>query len=133
MIVADTNTIAYLLIAGEHTQQAKQALRKDPDWVAPLLWRSELRSVIALFLRRGFVSLAQGLQLMEQAETLMHGREYEVTSSRVLSLVAASQCSAYDCEFVALAQELAVPLVTSDSKILCEFPCVAVSLEDFVS
>jgi len=133
LIVADTNTIAYLLIAGERTQQAKQALRRDPDWAAPLLWRSELRSVIALFLRSGFVSLAQALQLMEQAETLMHGREYEVTSSRVLSLVAASQCSAYDCEFIALAQELAVPLVTSDSKILSEFPSVAVSLEDFVS
>lgn len=132
MIVADTNTIAYLLIAGERTEQAKQAFRKDPDWVAPLLWRSEFRSVIALCLRRGFVSLAQALQLTEQAETLMYGGECEVTSSRVLSLVAASQCSAYDCEFVALAQDLAVPLVTSDNRILSEFPSTAVSLEDFV-
>jgi predicted nucleic acid-binding protein len=131
LIVADTNTIAYLLIVGERTQLAKEVLRKDPDWVAPLLWRSEFRSVVALYLRRGFLSLAQALQLTEEAETLMHGGEYEVTSSRVLSLAAGSQCSTYDCEFVALAQELGLPLITSDSKILSEFPSIAVSPEDF--
>jgi predicted nucleic acid-binding protein len=131
VIVADTNTIAYLLIVGERTPQAKKVLRKDPDWVAPLLWRSEFRSVISLYLRRGSISLAQALQLTEEAETLMEGGEYEVTSAQVLTLAAGSRCSAYDCEFVALAQELGVPFITSDSKILSEFPSIAVSLEDF--
>ena len=68
---------------------------------------------------------------MEEAETLMRGAEYEVVSSRVLSLAADSQCSAYDCEFVALAQELGLPLITSDAKILSEFPSIAVSPQDF--
>lgn len=131
MIVADTNTIAYLLIVGDRTPQAKRVLRKDPDWAAPTLWRSEFRSVIAWYLRRGLVTLTQALQFAEEAEELMEGGEYEVASSQVLGLVAGSQCSAYDCEFVALAQELGVPLVTSDSKLLSEFPAVAVSLEDF--
>jgi len=133
VIVADTNTIAYLLLGGERTVQAQKVLRKDPEWAAPLLWRSEFRSVIALYLRRGFVSLAQALQLTEEAETLMRGGEYEVTSSRVLNLVAASRCSAYDCEFVALAQELGAPLITSDNRILSEFPSTALSMEDFAS
>lgn len=131
MIVADTNTIAYLIMAGERTPQAKKVFRKDPQWVAPLLWRSEFRSVIALYMRRGFISLNQALQLTEEAETLMQGGEYEVPSSRVLSLVANSLCSAYDCEFVALAQELSVPLITFDSKILVEFPSTALSPENF--
>jgi len=133
VIVADTNTIAYLLLGGERTVQAQKVLRKDPEWAAPLLWRSEFRSVIALYLRRGSVSLAQALQLTEEAETLMRGGEYEVTSSRVLNLVAASRCSAYDCEFVALAQELGAPLITSDNRILSEFPSTALSMEDFAS
>jgi predicted nucleic acid-binding protein len=131
VIIADTNTIAYLLIVGERTPYAKNALRKDSDWAAPVLWRSEFRSVVALYLRRGFVSLAQALRLVEEAEKLMLGGEYEVASSRVLSLAAGSRCSTYDCEFVALAQELGVPLITSDSRILSEFPSIAVSLEDF--
>jgi predicted nucleic acid-binding protein len=131
VIVADTNTIAYLLIAGERTPQSTKVLRKDPEWVAPLLWRSEFRSVVSLYLRRGFMSLAQALRLMEEAETLMRGGEYEVTSHRVLSLAAQSRCSAYACEFVALALELSVPLITSDRMILSEFPAIAHSPEDF--
>jgi len=50
-----------------------------------------------------------------------------------LSLVSSSHCSPYDCEFVALAQQLGVPVVTSDSQILSEFPATAVSLDAFVS
>jgi predicted nucleic acid-binding protein len=48
-------------------------------------------------------------------------------SHHVLSLAAQSGCSAYDCEFVALAQDLRVPLVTTDRQILKAFPTVAVS------
>lgn len=131
MIVADTNTIAYLLISGDRTLQARKVLRRDPEWAAPLLWRSEFRSVLAFYLRRKLISFAQALQLTEEAENLMRGAEYEVTSSRVLSLACDSQCSAYDCEFVALAQELGVSLITSDGKILSEFPSIALSPEKF--
>lgn len=133
MIVVDTNTIAYLLIEGNRTPLAKEVLLKDPEWLAPLLWRSEFRSVVGVYLRRGFMSLAQALQVVEEAEVLMKGGEYEVRSSQVLSLVASSRCSAYDCEFVALAQELSVPMITSDTKILAAFPSIALSPEDFIS
>ena len=61
----------------------------------------------------------------------MHGREYEIASLPVLNLVAASTCSAYDCEFVALAQNLSVPLVTVDKQILNQFPNLAIPLNAF--
>ncbi len=68
---------------------------------------------------------------MEEAARLMQGREFAVVSFQVLNLVAASTCSAYDCEFVALAKELEVPLVTVDRQVLSQFPSVAVSLDAF--
>ncbi|MCX5884536.1 MAG: type II toxin-antitoxin system VapC family toxin [Proteobacteria bacterium] len=133
MIVVDTNVIAYLWIPGLHTSQAESALRKDANWVAPLLWRSEFRNILTGYIRCNQISFDTVVQLMEEAEDHMNGREYTVSSAHVLSLVRKSSCSAYDCEFVALAEDLEVSLLTTDRKILSTFPSVAVSLGKFCS
>jgi predicted nucleic acid-binding protein len=133
VIVADTNVIAYLLLGGVKTSRARAAFQRDSVWAAPILWRSEFRSVLALQMRQGLLTLPDALELIQEAETLLEGAEYHLDSSRVLGLVSSSKCSAYDCEFVALAQELNIPLVTSDRRILAEFPGVALSLDDFSS
>jgi predicted nucleic acid-binding protein len=133
MIVVDTNLIAYLLLEGERTAQAEKVLLADGEWAAPSLWRSEFRNVLAVYLHREAISLDVALKIAEEAEFLMEGKEYEISSSEVLNLVTESHCSAYDCEFIALAQSFRVPLVTSDKRILSEFPKTAVSLESFVS
>ena len=49
-----------------------------------------------------------------------------------MGLVASSDCSAYDCEFIALAQEHRVPLVTMDRQLLRDFPDQTVALQKFV-
>ena len=132
MIVVDTNIIAYLYLASDRTTQAEEALLKDAHWVAPFLWRSEFRSALTLYMRKKLLSLADANRIMEEAACLMQGREYEVASFQVLSLVTASTCSAYDCEFVALARDLDVPLVTVDKQILDQFPACAISLDDYI-
>jgi predicted nucleic acid-binding protein len=43
----------------------------------------------------------------------------------VLELVKESHCSAYDCEFVALAETLGVTVVTMDAKLIKAFPTIA--------
>jgi len=133
MIVVDTNIIAYFYLTGDHSAQVEQALLKDPLWAAPLLWRSELRNVLALYVRKKHLALADAQHVMEEALRLMQGREYEVASHQVLALAATSACSAYDCEFVALAIDLNAPLVTVDRQILDRFPEVAVSPVEFVA
>ena len=131
MIVVDTNVVVYLLLGGEKTAGARLAFRKDPLWAAPLLWRSEFRNVLAAYLRRGRLSRTDALEVMGEAEALFRGAEYSVESGHVLRLASESGCSAYYCEFVALAQQLSVPLLTSDAQILKEFAETAVSLEAF--
>jgi len=131
MIVVDTNVLAYLFLTSEQSTQAEQALRRDPEWAAPLLWRNEFRNVFAHYVRRDLLSVQEAGEIMDAAIDLMRGREYQAVSHRVLSLTAASTCSAYDCEFVALAQDLGIPLVTAHQKILQEFADVAVALGDF--
>ena len=133
MIVADTNLIAYLMVLGDRTPQAKTAFRRDPLWVAPPLWRSEFRNALAVSIRHGVLSLEQAVAAAQHAETLLAGKEFAVQSAPVLTLALQSGCSACDCEFVALATDLGVPLITSDRTLAAKFPGIAVSLEAYAT
>lgn len=128
MIVVDSNVVAYLYLPGEHTAKAEALLERDPDWAAPALWRSEFRNILAGYLRRKTLNFGQACSLQSEAEDLLAGSEFEVDSNAVLELVRDSDCSAYDCEFVALARKLQVKLVTLDAKLLKAFPKHTVSL-----
>lgn len=132
MIVVDTNVVAYLLLAGPQTAKAEALLLHDPEWAAPVLWRSELRSVLSGYLRRGQLDRQQVLRLQGQAEALLQGRDVPVDSADVFRLVEASDCSAYDCEFVAAALALQTRLITSDRQLLRAFPTLASPLEHAV-
>jgi len=133
MIVVDTNVIASLWVPNDMDEMAYKILEKDADWIAPLLWRSEFRNVLAIYLRADILEFSIALQAIEEAEQLMGSKEFEVNSTQVLSLVSDSSCSSYDCEFVALADDLDVKLVTFDKNILKEFPEIGVSPEDFIA
>ena len=131
MIVVDTNVIAFLLIEGDRTVQAERVFKNASDWVAPYLWRSEFRSVLAFYVRKRRIPLDDAIVLAQEAEVLMQGREFEVESARVLELAESSKCSAYDCEYVALAERLGAKLVTSDRKVLNAFSWIAIDMASF--
>jgi predicted nucleic acid-binding protein len=128
MIVVDTNVLAYLYLPGEFTPAAEALLEHDSNWAAPILWRSEFRNILAGYMRQKSMTFDQAHTLQSEAENLLAGAEYEVDSLKVLELVRDSNCSAYDCEFIALAQTLQTKLVTMDAKLLKAFPRVAVPL-----
>lgn len=122
MIVVDTNVIAYLYLPGEYTARAESLLERDPEWVAPLLWRSELRNILAQYMRKKLLDFETAFRIQGEAQALLTEREYEVSSFDVLTLAKASGCSAYDCEFIAVAQQLGVKLVTQDARLRQAFP-----------
>lgn len=131
MIVADTNVIAYLRLPSPLTAAAEELFAIDADWAAPLLWRSEFRNVLAGAIKRKALTLERAAAIASQAENQFEGREFAVDSAQVLMLAGLSGCSTYDCEFVALARDLGVPLVTNDRAVLNAFPTVAVPLERY--
>jgi predicted nucleic acid-binding protein len=133
MIVVDTNLLVYFYIRSEHSDLADKAFLKDPQWIAPLLWRSEFRNVLASCLKKGIINFEIAVELAGEAERLMEGGEYFVSSLDVLNLAARSRCSAYDCEFIALAREFNIALVTTDEQVLADYPDTAVRLDVFVS
>ena len=128
MIVVDSNVLAYLYLPGEYTAAAEALLEQDSDWAAPILWRSEFRNILAGYLRRKAITFEQAVSLQREAESLLEGAEFELESLAVLDLVRDSDCSAYDCEFIALAMKLDTKLVTMDKKLLRAFPKRAIAL-----
>jgi len=98
VIVADAALIACFTVRNERSALADAVCATDAVWAAPLLWRSELRNVLAACQR---------------------------------ALAARSKCTAFECEYVVLAQDLGVPLVTPDRRIVRAFPGTAVALERF--
>ena len=126
MIVADTNLIAYLYLPGRFSSAADAMLLRESDWAVPRLWRSEFRNILATYMRQRLLTADDAVAIYARAAALIGGNEYDVSAPDVLRLAKASQCSAYDCEFVALAQHLDVTLVTADARLRRAFPdCTA--------
>ena len=128
MIVVDSNVVAYLYLPGDRTADAEALLERDPEWAVPVLWRSEFRNILAGYARRKILTFEQACSLQSEAESLLSGAEFEVDSRAVLELVRDSDCSAYDCEFIALAIKLNTRLVTADKKLLRAFPALTMAL-----
>ena len=133
MIVVDTNVIHYRWVRGAHTGAAQAVRQQDPDWHAPILWRSELRNVLTAYLRRESMSREQIVEILDATDQALAGSEHIIADQLVLDVVEASTLTAYGAEFVALASALSVPWVTADKAVLKAFPDRAMTMEAFVS
>ena len=132
MIVADANLLVYLVFRGVQTPTARAVAARDAEWAAPPLWSSEVLSALGSYVRRGDVSVADACDMYSGATDAVGDREFDPEPAAVLELAVRSGCSTYDCEYVAVALALGVPLVTADKEVLRTFPGTAVSPEAFV-
>lgn len=132
MIVADANLLLYLVVQGLRTETARGVVEADDAWAAPPLWRSEVLSALGRYVRRGDLDAGSALMMYAGAEAAIGDRAFDPEPADVLALSAASGCSTYDCEYVAVARALGVPLVTADKEVLRAFPRIAVSPEAFL-
>ena len=128
MIVVDVNVVAYLYLPGPFSAVAENLLLSNSEWATPRLWRSEFRNILATYMRKNLLSQEQANTIFTSANDLLSNNEYEVSTLQVLQLAHDSGCSAYDCEYVALAHHLKLPIFTADKALLKAFPEVAVGL-----
>ena len=98
-------------------------------WVAPRIWKSEMRDHLRRAVREGRVPLPEALDLEKQAAALLTYGEVEIQGRDVLRLAHDSGWRAAECEFVCLARLLGVPLVTLDPALRAAFPDDAVAPE----
>jgi predicted nucleic acid-binding protein len=132
MIVVDTNIIAHTWLPSDLKEKIKALIVLDNDWIAPILWRSEFRSVLSKLIREDLLSESKAIEIADLAEGQMATRELNVPTKSVISIVKKSTLSSYDSEFVALATFQNLKFVTLDKKIAREFPQIAILLDDFI-
>lgn len=126
MIVVDTNVISYLLIRGDRSEAVDRLLETDGEWIAPRLWLDEFLNVLATSERNGLLGSEELSPILNDALGVMQDSSYEVSPERVLAVARRTGCSAYDSQYVALAEDLGVKLYTCDRKVLKNCPGVAV-------
>ena len=126
MIVVDTNVISYLLIRGDRSEAVDRLLDADGEWIAPRLWIDEFLNVLATYERNGLLTADQTTPILSDALSLMEDSSYEIPPERVLSVARRTTCSAYDSQYIALAEDLGLKLYTCDRKVLKSCPGLAV-------
>jgi predicted nucleic acid-binding protein len=132
MIAVDTNLLVYLLLPSPLAPLAEAVFTNDQEWVAPALIHSEFRNVIVGAIRRKAIDAQDAYTLLARSADVVIVPDGAPNPRDVLALALQSGCSAYDCEFVWLARELQVTLVTSDKKVIAAFPGIAVTPEAFL-
>lgn len=132
MIVVDTNVVAYFFIEGERTAAARALRQAEPRWRLPPLWRHEYLNVLATYTRRGGTDIDTARGLWHTATALLADSEQDADMTAALELATVYGISAYDAQFVALAQTLDVSLVTEDRRLLQIFTERAIPLSSFI-
>lgn len=133
MIVVDVNVVAYYFIEGEKTALARDLMRRDADWRLPSLWRHEYLNVLATYARQGGATAAQARTLWRRALELLGPREEPTDAETALGLAIEHPVSAYDGQYVALAQRLRTAFVTEDRRLLKAFPALARTMQSFIA
>jgi len=133
MLVVDANVVAYLLIEGDKTSQARDLWAIDHDWRAPRLLFYELGNVFAQLVKQRAISLEAGITGLESAAGLVRLHEQDPPAARLLEIAAKLAVTAYDASYLATAEALDAPLVTEDGRLLRVAPQVARSLGSFTT
>ncbi len=131
MIVVDVNVVAYLLIQGAKTALARAVFTKDPSWTLPPLWQDEFLNVLVMQVRQTGFSIAVASQTWSRALELLLPVEQRVDKLMVLQTACQHQITAYDAQYVVLAGQLDVNLVTEDTELQRKFPRRTVSMQMF--
>jgi len=128
VIVVDVNIVAYFFIEGERTEDARTLWQTDPNWRLPVLWRHEFLNVLTSYVRHGGADTPDVLILWRQAVDLLSDGEMEIDWKAALELAVREDISAYDAQYIVLAQTLDTVCITQDKVLLKRFPEMAKSM-----
>lgn len=129
MRVVDTNIVAYLLIAGDRTEQAQALWQAYGDWRSDAFIGVEFSNLLATQVRAKALTLAEAVSQLDRAGSAVQAVG-EVSHADALRTAAAYGVSAYGARFLAAAKALGTKLVTEDARLRKAAPTLTQSLAD---
>jgi predicted nucleic acid-binding protein len=133
LIVVDANVLAYSIIEGALTPLALQVRKRDPHWRLPGIWRHEILNIFTTYVRQGGLSKESAAKALDDVYAHILPYEVELGPVETLDVAIHHKISAYDAQYVLLAQKLGVPCVTEDRSLRQAAPRWTVSMEGFIN
>lgn len=133
MIVVDTNILVYAIVNGPQTASVHQVLAWDSDWAAPDIWRIEFVSAVTTLVRGRAISASDAESAIIDADRLMFSRDFSVNPVETFRAAQTYDLSAYDAQFVTLARNFGIRLLTADRRVLRNASSIAISPADFLT
>jgi len=134
MIAADTNLWVALLLEHEKTDVAEAVYSREQRWQVPGVCLSEFRNAGLMYVRRKLITPAHLVEVVKEWHLLApEVHRHLADDTLVIHRAAESGCTAYDCEYVVLAEVMDIPLLTWDKQVLAAFPDIAATPEAFVA
>jgi predicted nucleic acid-binding protein len=131
MIVVDASVVAFLLLEGELTEASRQLYRIDPEWITPPILNHELLNIISAVGTAG--GDPDALEAVwRDFRSLIGVRQQVPDPVRAFRLAIKLGLSTYETQYLALSEQLNLPLVTEEEGLLMAAPERAVSVEDFL-
>jgi predicted nucleic acid-binding protein len=137
LFVVDASVAVKWILPEEHSDAARELLAGEHELIAPPLISTEIAHVLLKSVRRKELTRARAANALAQIERWLQTLEFEGAWGRLFSLAERCQISAYDANYVALALELDVRLITADQRLVralgVVLPRVAVWIADLAS
>lgn len=116
MIVVDASALVALLVLRPRPQSLAERLAADEDRHAPHLIDAELVSALRRLVRTEALTVDRASEALDDADLIGVVR-YPLVGLRWRMWELRNAVSAYDAAYVALAEALRVPLITTDGRL----------------
>ncbi len=129
MIVVDSSVISFLFLEGELTESVKELHRIDSEWITPPILNHEMLNILAV-VGTADQAVAPMEEIWRDIRALLGSRQQVPDPLRSLHLAIELEISGYEAQYVALAQQLNMPLVTEEQRLLEQLPDLCLSIEE---
>ena len=117
VIVVDSSVVAYLLIEGELTEVVRELYQVDSEWVTPPILNHEMLSILAAVGAEENSSHSVEV-IWRDIRALLGARQQVPDPVNSLRLAIELGISGYDAQYLSLAQQLNLPLITGETRLL---------------